>query len=47
MLKLMIFNSHLVEIVDGEKPIATIQEGHNLELEIHVERGGYRLVDQE
>ena len=30
--------SSQVEIVDGEKPIATIQEGHNLELEIHVER---------
>jgi DNA-directed RNA polymerase subunit alpha len=39
--------SSQVEIVDGEKPIATIQEGHNLELEIHVERGvGYRPVDR-
>ena len=27
--------------------MATIQEGHNLELEIHVERGiGYRPVDR-
>ena len=39
--------SSQVEIVDGDKPIATIQEGHNLELEIHVERGvGYRPVDR-
>ena len=30
--------SSQVEIVDGEKPIATIQAGHSLELEIHVER---------
>ena len=39
--------SSQVEIIDGEKPIATIQEGHKLELEIHVERGvGYRPVDR-
>ncbi|WP_269603505.1 DNA-directed RNA polymerase subunit alpha [Prochlorococcus marinus] len=39
--------SSLVEVVDGERPIATVQEGHNLELEIHVERGvGYRPVDR-
>jgi len=39
--------SSQVEIVDGEKPIATIQAGHSLELEIHVERGvGYRPVDR-
>ena len=36
-----------VEVVDGDRPIATVQEGHNLELEIHVERGvGYRPVDR-
>jgi len=39
--------SSQVEVVDGDRPIATIQEGHNLELEIHVERGvGYRPVDR-
>ena len=39
--------SSLVEVVDGDRPIATVQEGHNLELEIHVERGvGYRPVDR-
>ena len=39
--------SSQVEVVDGEKPIATIQDGHNLELEVHVERGtGYRPVDR-
>ena len=39
--------SSQVEIVDGDRPIATVQEGHNLELEIHVERGvGYRPVDR-
>ena len=36
-----------VEVVDGDRPIATVQEGHNLELELHVERGiGYRPVDR-
>ena len=39
--------SSQVEVVDGDRPIATVQEGHNLELEIHVERGvGYRPVDR-
>ncbi len=39
--------SSQVEIVDGERPIATVNEGHNLELELHVERGtGYRPVDR-
>ena len=39
--------SSQVEIVDGDRPIATVQEGHNLELELHVERGiGYRPVDR-
>ena len=39
--------SSQVEVVDGERPIATINDGHNLELELHVERGtGYRPVDR-
>ena len=39
--------SSQVEIVDGERPIATVNDGHNLELELHVERGtGYRPVDR-
>ena len=39
--------SSQVEVVDGDRPIATVQEGHNLELELHVERGvGYRPVDR-
>ncbi len=39
--------SSQVEVVDGDRPIATVQEGHNLELEVHVERGiGYRPVDR-
>jgi DNA-directed RNA polymerase subunit alpha len=39
--------SSQVEVVDGERPIATVHEGHNLELELHVERGvGYRPVDR-
>ena len=39
--------SSQVEVVDGERPIAIVQEGHNLELELHVERGvGYRPVDR-
>ena len=40
------FSSH-VDVVDGDRPIATVQEGHKLALEIHVERGvGYRPVDR-
>ena len=39
--------SSQVEVVDGDRPIATVQEGPNLELELHVERGvGYRPVDR-
>jgi len=39
--------SSQVEVVDGERPIATVNEGHSLELELHVERGiGYRPVDR-
>jgi len=39
--------SSQVEVVDGDRPIATGHEGHNLELELHVERGvGYRPVDR-
>tara|TARA_Y100001968_G_scaffold21904_1_gene17342 strand:+ start:21499 stop:22434 length:936 start_codon:yes stop_codon:yes gene_type:complete len=39
--------SSQVEVVDGERPIATVNDGHNLELELHVERGiGYRPVDR-
>ncbi len=39
--------SSQVEVVDGNRPIATVHEGHNLELELHVERGvGYRPVDR-
>ncbi len=39
--------SSQVQIVDGERPIATVQAGHSLELELHVERGvGYRPVDR-
>ncbi len=39
--------SSQVQVVDGERPIATVQSGHNLELELHVERGvGYRPVDR-
>ena len=39
--------SSQVDVVDGERPIATVHEGHNLELELHVERGvGYRPVDR-
>ena len=36
-----------VQIVDIERPIATVADGHSLELEVHVERGvGYRPVDR-
>ncbi|WP_269608960.1 DNA-directed RNA polymerase subunit alpha [Prochlorococcus marinus] len=39
--------SSQVDVVDGDRPIATVHEGHNLELELHVERGvGYRPVDR-
>jgi len=39
--------SSQVEVVDGDRPIATVHDGHNLELELHVERGiGYRPVDR-
>jgi len=39
--------SSQVEVVDGDRPIATVHEGHKLELELHVERGvGYRPVDR-
>ncbi len=39
--------SSQVQVVDGERPIATVSEGHSLELEVHVERGvGYRPVDR-
>lgn len=39
--------SSQVLVVDGERQIATVSEGHSLELEVHVERGvGYRPVDR-
>jgi len=39
--------SSQVQVVDGDRPIATVQEGHNLELDLHVERGvGYRPVER-
>lgn len=39
--------SSQVQVVDGERQIATVSEGHSLELEVHVERGvGYRPVDR-
>ena len=39
--------SSQVQIVDGDRPIATVHAGHSLELELHVERGvGYRPVDR-
>ncbi len=39
--------SSQVDVVNGDCPIATVHEGHNLELELHVERGvGYRPVDR-
>ncbi len=39
--------SSQVQVVDGERPIATVHSGHSLELELHVERGvGYRPVDR-
>lgn len=37
--------SSQVSVVDNKRPIATIADGHSLELELHVERGvGYRPV---
>ena len=39
--------SSQVNVIDPERPIATVAEGHSLELEVHVERGvGYRPVDR-
>ena len=39
--------SSQVQIIDGDRPIATVHQGHSLELELHVERGiGYRPVDR-
>ncbi|ABX09586.1 DNA-directed RNA polymerase subunit alpha [Prochlorococcus marinus] len=39
--------SSQVQVVDGDRPIATVHSGHSLELELHVERGvGYRPVDR-
>ncbi|MCP9850644.1 DNA-directed RNA polymerase subunit alpha [Cyanobium sp. Morenito 9A2] len=36
-----------VHVIDGQRVIATVAEGHSLELEVHVERGiGYRPVDR-
>jgi len=39
--------SSQVQVVDGDRPIATVHAGHSLEFEVHVERGvGYRPVDR-
>jgi len=39
--------SSQVQVVDGDRPIATVHEGYSLEFEVHVERGvGYRPVDR-
>ncbi|MFM8524321.1 MAG: DNA-directed RNA polymerase subunit alpha, partial [Cyanobacteriota bacterium] len=39
--------SSQVSVIDSDRPIATVAEGHSLELEVHVERGvGYRPVDR-
>ena len=39
--------SSQVQVVDVNRPIATVADGHSLELEVHVERGvGYRPVDR-
>ena len=39
--------SSQVQVVDADRPIATVADGHSLELEVHVERGvGYRPVDR-
>ena len=39
--------SSQVDVIDGDRPIATLNDGHSLELELHVERGsGYRPVER-
>ena len=39
--------SSQVQVIDFDRPIATVAEGHSLELEVHVEKGvGYRPVDR-
>ena len=39
--------SSQVQVVDVNRPIATVADGHSPELEVHVERGvGYRPVDR-
>ena len=39
--------SSQVQVIDGNRTIATVADGHSLELEVHVERGiGYRPVDR-
>ena len=39
--------SSQVNVIDGDRPIATVADGYSLELEVHVERGvGYRPVDR-
>jgi DNA-directed RNA polymerase subunit alpha len=39
--------SSQVQVIDGERVIATVGESYSLELEVHVERGiGYRPVDR-
>ncbi len=39
--------SSQVQVIDADRPIATVAEGHSLEMEVHVERGiGYRPVDR-
>ena len=39
--------SSQVQVVDPNRPIASVADGHSLELELHVERGvGYRPVDR-
>jgi len=36
-----------VQVINGRSPIATVAEGHSLELEVHVDRGiGYRPVER-
>lgn len=40
--------SSQVQVIDGDRPIAAVADGHSLELEVHVERGiGYRPVDRQ
>lgn len=39
--------SSQVQVIDPDRPIATVAEGHGLEMEVHVERGvGYRPVER-